>query len=210
MTLDEARDFLLAKAVHSRDYDMFPAAPYIEAYERAGDEASRQKLREAMWTLLSDGTPEDQAVAATFFSKVSMPADLVERAANLYLSRGLDASSAVGKLIAGETVPPAARASLRAAFHADPIKHARFALSTFVDSSDPTDWQCLLRIAEKTSEAELLASVFTAALAHERTGELTPVLSKRPEALLRAASSYTLAQEFLSAAGLGSSAGSTP
>lgn len=210
MTLDEARDFLLAKAVQSRDYDMFPAAPYIVAYERAGDEASRQALREALWTLLSDGTPEDQAIAATFFSKISMPTDLVERAASLYLSRGLDASSAIGRLVAGETVPPAAKTSLRAAFHADPIKHARFAFSTFVDASDQTDWQCLLRIAEKTSEPELLASVFTAALAHERTGELTPILSKRPEALLRAASSYTLEHEFLSAAGLASSASSTP
>lgn len=202
MTLDEARDFLLAKAVHSRDYDMFPAAPYIVAYERADDEPLRERLREAMWTLLSEGTPDDQAVAATFFSKISMPADLVERAAKLYLSRGLDASSAIARLLAGETVPPGARSSLRAAFHADPIKHARFALSSLVDSSDPQDWQCLLRIAESTTEPELLASVFTAALAHERTAELGPILSKRPEALLRAASPYTLTKEFLNAAGI--------
>ena len=202
MTLDEARNFLLGKAVQSRDYDMFPAAPYIEAYERAGDEATRQKLRDAMWILLADGTDEDQAVAATFFSKITMPSDLIERAANLYVSRGLDASSAVGRLLAGERVPTSARSILRGAFHADPIRNARFALSSFVDSSDPTDWKCLLRIAEKTTDPEVLASVFTAAVAHDRATDLKAVLQQRPEELLRAASSYTLANEFLSVAGL--------
>ena len=200
--LSQARDFLLAKAVQSRDYDMFPAAPFIAAYEREGDAAARRKLCDTMWVLLSDGTDDEQAVAATFFSKIDAPNDLIERAVDLYLSRGLDASSAVARLLAGQTLSAAARTSLRAAFHADPIKHARFVLSPFVDSSDSSDWKCLLTIAEKTNDPELLGSVFTAALAHDRAAELTPILSKRPEPLVRAASRYTLAQEFLRAAGL--------
>lgn len=71
---------------------MFRAAPFIETYERASCAATRRKLYDAMWMLMSDGTSDDQAAAATFFAKIDIPGELVERAANLCLSAGLEAS----------------------------------------------------------------------------------------------------------------------
>src|SRR5438874_1013916 len=93
MTLSEARDFLLAKGIQRRETDMFPAAPYIDAFEANSDESFRDRLREAMWTVLSDGGDEEQAVAATFFAKTGLPPSLADAAAKLYLGRNLDASS---------------------------------------------------------------------------------------------------------------------
>lgn len=88
MTVDQAWDHLRARGTQSRDHDLFPAAPYIAAFEQATDEPARKKLREAMWTLLSDGTFEDQAIAATFFSKVGIPDALADRAVRCSRCRG--------------------------------------------------------------------------------------------------------------------------
>ena len=202
MNLTEAWDLLRAKAVHRADTDFFPAAPFIDAFEQAPDDCARDRLRQAMWTVLSDGTVEDQAIAATFFAKTQLPTSLGDAAAKLYTARGLDGTSPIAALLAGQRLSSAAANAVRAAFRTDPVKHSRFAYSTVVDASDPQDWAALKALASKTDDPAVLANVFNAALAKDRVSDLGAVLSQRPEALLRSAASQTLETDFLAAAGI--------
>jgi len=203
MTLSEAQDFLLAKGIQRRETDMFPAAPYIDAFEANSDERFRDRLREAMWTVLSDGGDEEQAVAATFFAKTGLPPSLADAAAKLYLARDLDASSPLAAVLAGvSSYSTSSRSQLRDAFHKDPEKHASFAYSKLIDAHDAADFAALSTLASTTQDAATLANVFTSAFSAERAADLTPVLSSRPPELLRAAAGYTLESEFLAAAGL--------
>ncbi|HEY2747843.1 MAG TPA: hypothetical protein VGL86_24640 [Polyangia bacterium] len=202
--LTEAWAFLWDAAVVRRETDLFPAAPYIDAFEQERDDDARARLQEAMWIVLRDGAENEQAIAATFFVKTEMPSSLADQAAQLYVARGLGADSALAVLLAGQTrLSTSARDALRDQFHRQPMRHAAFAYSTIVDARDSADWKALETIAQQTDDPATLAAAFNGAFARERGNDLGSVLSQRPKELLKAAAPQTFAEdEFLAAAGV--------
>jgi hypothetical protein len=202
MTVTEAWGVLRAQGIQSRDYDLFPAAPYIEALEQAKDDVARKRIQDAMWTLLSDGGNEDQAIAATFFAKTRLPSGWGDRVAAQYITKHLDGHSALAALLSGQPISDHWRDALRTEFRQDPLRHARFASSLIVNATDPADWVALLALADQSNDPNVIADVFNAAFARGRSHELGPVLSKKPAALLRAAATKTYGDDFLSIVGL--------
>lgn len=185
MDLAEAWRFLNQRAVVTRESGLFPAAPYIDAYEQTPiGVPERARFVDAMWTILCNGNEAEQEIAATFLSKCKMPEDMLRAAVCRYINTGLDFHSALAAVI-DRKLPTDAFEQLYFVYSSDPARHARFAAMILSVRRD--SWASILKIVRESSDPDALAYAVTAAWTEGRDAELSPLLKTKPEEILREA-----------------------
>jgi len=190
MTVDEARELLLAKAANGHSSLPLAHLPFVHAYNHTLP-LERKRLKRAMGTLLIAGKPWEQMMAALFLAAVGIPRGDESEVIRLYAETQATDESPLARVIIALSDRLRERdvRALENAFLANPVDNVNLAAVILRPESDEYLWAALMRVVGITESPDRLLSAFEAARNGHRVAEFMQTMADRPQPIVMAVAS---------------------
>lgn len=204
LSIQQARDYIASTTPDNYPKDRFIHSAHVDLYND-GSDADKQRVVEAMETLLTGGVDWEQKMAAAFFKTVGTPSDVLDRLLAHYARHG---GEPIAELLGHSwfALSPAQASAARALFVKDPAQQIALGGAALAHD-DGTAWAALASTIASSDDAATLAAAFTAAYSADREDDFYAAMKSRPAPLVRATAalmSVASAPKLLAACGIGS------
>jgi hypothetical protein len=189
MDLETARAIVeREKSAPRRDWDFFPAAPYVDGYENLDTDEKRDEFRRAVLTLVAEGDDSEQSLFGLVLTKLGTDTTTKEALRRLLFA---NPQNPVFVTLVSECAFPLHpydddRIALRRLFINDPGRYWQFA-DLLPLPGDTDVFEALQRGVRGANKPQAVAAFFEGAARMHRDQDFVEVLRDLPASVLREA-----------------------